>query len=105
MAKGKAGTHTTVIDPAKPLVATLEAHGRVSRGIITPRAGSSSHTIKINPQKGAHRITLVAKNAKQEFHAYGIPLEKLRCLLQTHKNFRNYHLLIAKSTHEASGQL
>lgn len=81
MATGRAGTHSTVIDAARPLVAVLEAHGRVSRGMITARVGSGGHTIKVLPQKGALRVTVTARGAKQELHVYGIPLEKMRELL------------------------
>ncbi|MDR1497808.1 MAG: hypothetical protein LBS59_05275 [Puniceicoccales bacterium] len=81
MAKGRAGTHSSVIEAAKPLVSLLEAHGRVSRGVIEARVGAGGRTIKVLPQRGALRVTVVAKGAKQEFHVYGISIEKVRELL------------------------
>ncbi|MDR0535893.1 MAG: hypothetical protein LBG65_06065 [Puniceicoccales bacterium] len=81
MSKGRAGTHSTVIDAARHLVALLEERGRVSRGVIEARVGSSGHTIKIHGLKGGVRLTVTAKGARQEFHVYGIPLEELRLVL------------------------
>ena len=81
MAKGKAGTHSSVIDAARILVNLIENCGRVSRGVISARVGSGGHTIKILPQKGALRMIVTAKGAKQEFHVYGVPLEKMKEIL------------------------
>jgi hypothetical protein len=64
------------------LVTLLEAHGRVSRGMIAARVGAGGHTIKVLPKKGALRVTVVAKGAKQEFHVYGITQEKMKELLE-----------------------
>ncbi|MDR2845267.1 MAG: hypothetical protein LBV28_04135 [Puniceicoccales bacterium] len=89
MAKGKAGTHSSIIDAAKPLVALMDACGRVSRGVIEARVGAGGHTIKVLPQKGALRVTVVAKGAKQEFHVYGIKLETMKTLLED-KSLRNF---------------
>ncbi|MDR2512916.1 MAG: hypothetical protein LBD01_03860 [Puniceicoccales bacterium] len=81
MAKGKAGTHSSIIDAARTLVGLLEPHGRVSRGMIAARVGSGGHTIKILPQKGALRMTVIAKGARQEFHVYGVSLDKMKEIL------------------------
>ncbi|MDR3229136.1 MAG: hypothetical protein LBT53_06975 [Puniceicoccales bacterium] len=81
MAKGRAGTHTSVIDAAKLFVSLMEACGRVSRGVIAANVGSAGHTIKVLPQRGALRVTVTAKGAKQEFHVYGISLDAMRALL------------------------
>jgi hypothetical protein len=49
--------------------------------MIAARVGSGGHTIKVLPQKGALRVTVVAKGAKQELHVYGITREKMKELL------------------------
>ncbi|MDR2983056.1 MAG: hypothetical protein LBV12_12530 [Puniceicoccales bacterium] len=95
MAKGRAGNHSSVIDAAKTLVALLEEHGRVSRGMIEARVGAGGHTIKILPLDGALRVTVVAKGAKQEFHVYGIPLDKMKVLLAD-KSLKNFLVRIAE---------
>ncbi len=89
MARGRAGTHSTVIDAAQPVVALLEKHGRVSRGIIEARVGAGGHSIKVLPLDGALRVTVVAKGAKQELHVYGISLEKIGELLAD-KSLRHF---------------
>lgn len=80
--KGRAGTHSSVIEPAAPLVAALEKLGRVSRGVIRANAGAAGRSVKALPLEGCIRITVVAKGAKQEFHAYGISMEQLHSALR-----------------------
>ncbi|MDR2863654.1 MAG: hypothetical protein LBV54_07285 [Puniceicoccales bacterium] len=103
MAKGRAGTHSTVIDAAKPLVALLDARGRVSRGVIEARVGAGGHTIKVSPQKGALRVTVVAKGAKQELHVYGVSLEEMKVILAD-KSLRNFLVRIGHPRPDAGHQ-
>lgn len=77
----RAGTHTTIIDVARPLIERLNAVARVSCGVINPRAKSRSRTIKILRLNGGWRLTIVAKNAKQEFHLFDVEFETLRAVL------------------------
>jgi hypothetical protein len=46
--KGRAGTHTTIIEAARPVVKLLEKRGRVSRGVITARRWSTRSIHKSN---------------------------------------------------------
>lgn len=77
----RAGTHTTVIDIARPLIARLHSVARISCGIINPRAKSRSRTIKILRLNGGWRLTVIAKNAKQEFHLFDVEFETLKSIL------------------------
>jgi len=88
-AKGRAGTHSSVIEVAEPLVAELEKLGRVSRGVIRANAKASGRTVKVLPLEGCLRVTVVAKGAKQEFHVYNVSVEQIREILSG-KDFRNF---------------
>lgn len=77
----RAGTHSTVIEAAEPLIRRLDRVARVSRGVIRANARSRARTIKILRLNGGWRLTLVAKNAKQEFHLFDVTLETLRAVL------------------------
>lgn len=79
--KGRAGTHSSVIGVAERLVAEMERHGRVSRGVIKANAGASGRAIKVLSLDAGLRVTVVAKSARQEFHVYGISVSRMRELL------------------------
>ncbi len=78
----RAGTHSTVIEAAESLIRQLDRVARVSRGIIKANARSRARTIKILRLKGGWRLTVVAKNAKQEFHLFDISLAQIRAVLE-----------------------
>jgi len=40
--RGRAGTHTSLTDAARPVAEALERHGRVSRGVIAARVGAKT---------------------------------------------------------------
>ena len=86
---GRAGTHSSVIDAATDLVAALEKLGRVSRGVIRANARASGRSIKALPLEGGLRVTVVAKNARQEFHVYGVSVAQLRDILAA-PEFRSF---------------
>ncbi|MBP3302066.1 MAG: hypothetical protein J6L64_02885 [Opitutales bacterium] len=77
----RAGTHSSIIDAAEPLIARLDRVCRVSRGVIRANARSRSRTIKILRLKGGWRMTVVAKNAKQEFHLFDVSLDEISGIL------------------------
>lgn len=77
----RAGTHSSVIEAAESLIRQLDRVARVSRGIIKANARSRARTIKILRLKGGWRLTVVAKNAKQEFHLFDVSLEQIRAIL------------------------
>lgn len=77
----RAGTHSSVIDAAEPLVEKLDRVCRVSRGVIRANARSRARTIKILRLNGGWRLTVVAKNAKQEFHLFDVSLAQLSEIL------------------------
>ena len=79
--RGRAGTHTTLIEAAVPVAKLLEKHGRVSRGMIEGGIRARSHAIKVLPLPGGLRVTVVSKGSRQELHVYGITLERARALL------------------------
>lgn len=79
--RGRAGTHSSMIEAAEPLVAEMEKLGRVSRGVIKANSGAAGFAIKVLPLDGALRVTVVAKGARQELHVYGISVERMRELL------------------------
>ncbi len=85
----KAGTHSTVIEAAAKLVEKLDKVARVSRGVIKANAKSRSRTIKILRLGGGWRLTLVAKNAKQEFHLFDVSLAQLKEIL-SEKEFSSF---------------
>lgn len=87
--KGRAGTHSSVIDVAEALVAAMERLGRVSRGVIYANAGASGRAIKVLELDGALRVTVVAKGARQEFHVYGVSVPQMRELLDG-KDYRSF---------------
>lgn len=49
--------------------------------MIRANARSRSRTIKILKLNGGWRLTVVAKNAKQEFHLFDVSLEEISDLL------------------------
>ena len=77
----RAGTHSSIIDAAEPLIAKLDRVCRVSCGVIRANARSRSRTIKILRLKGGRRLTVVAKNAKQEFHLFVVSLDEISGIL------------------------
>ena len=77
----RAGTHSNIIDAAEPLIAKLDRVCRVSCGVIRANARSRSRTIKILRLKGGWRLTVVAKNAKQEFHLFDVSLAEISGIL------------------------
>ncbi len=87
--KGRAGSHTTLTEAARPVVEALEKHGRVSRGVIQARVGARRHSIKVVALPGCLRITVVSKGSRQELHAYGITLAKAQTIL-TSTEFSGY---------------
>lgn len=89
--KGRAGTHSSLIEPAESLVAALEKLGRVSRGVIRANAGAAGRSVKALSLDGCLRITVVAKGARQELHAYGISVGQLRAILDN-REFRGFTL-------------
>lgn len=74
--KGRAGSHTTLTEAARPVAEALEKFGRVSRGVIQARVGARRHSIKVAALPGCLRIIVVSKGSRQELHAYGITLPK-----------------------------
>lgn len=89
--KGRAGTHSSVIEAAEPLVAALEKLGRVSRGVIMANAGASGRAIKALPLDGGLRLTVIAKGSRQELHVYGVSLDQLRGVL-ARREYRSFVL-------------
>lgn len=92
--RGRAGTHTTLIEAAVPVAKVLERHGRVSRGMIEGGIRARSHAIKVLPLPGGLRVTVVSKGSRQELHVYGITLERIRVLLAA-PEFAGYNLNFA----------
>ena len=92
--RGRAGTHTSLTDAARPVAEALERRGRVSRGVIEARVGAKALSIKIRPLAGCLRVTVVSKGSRQELHVYGItPEEAVRIL--SGPDFSGYHLNLA----------
>jgi hypothetical protein len=79
--KGRAGTHTTIIEAARPVVKLLEKKGRVSRGVITAGVGARTQSIKVTPLAGALRVVVVSKGSRQELHVYGITMDEAKLII------------------------
>jgi hypothetical protein len=79
--RGRAGTHTTLTDAARPVAEALERHGRVSRGVITAGLGARTFSIKVVPITGALRVTVVSKGSRQDLRVYGLSVERVRAIL------------------------
>jgi hypothetical protein len=79
--RGRAGTHTTLTDAARPVAAALERHGRVSRGVITAGLGARTFSIKVVPITGGLRVTVVSKGSRQDLRVYGLTVERVRAIL------------------------
>lgn len=90
-ARGRAGSHTTLIEAAVPLVRRLDRLGRVSRGMIEAGIGARGHAVKVTPLPGCLRLTVVSKGSRQELHAYGIPLQAVAAILAD-PEFRAYKI-------------
>jgi hypothetical protein len=88
-ARGRAGSHTTLIEAAVPVVRRLDRLGRVSRGMIEAGIGARGHAIKVTPLAGGLRLTVVSKGSRQELHVYGVPLAAVASLL-AEPEFRAY---------------
>ncbi len=92
--RGRAGTHTTITDAARPVVEAFERHGRVSRGVIEARVGAKSLSIKVVPLEGCLRVTVVSKGSRQELHVYGVTPTQARKILSI-AALSGYYLNIA----------
>ena len=93
--RGRAGTHTTLTDAARPVAAALERHGRVSRGVITAGLGARTFSIKVVPITGALRVTVVSKGSRQDLRVYGLSVERVRAILGG-PDFSHYLLNLPK---------
>jgi hypothetical protein len=92
--RGRAGTHTSLTDAARPVAEALERHGRVSRGVIAARVGAKGLSIKIMKLGGGLRLTVVSKGSRQELHVYGITAERAGEILSG-SDFSGYKLNFA----------
>jgi len=79
--KGRAGTHTTIIEAARLVVKLLEKKGRVSRGVSTAGVGARTQSIKVTPLAGALRVVVVSKGTRQELHVYGITMDEAKLII------------------------
>lgn len=93
----RAGTHSSVIDAAETLVERLDRICRVSCGVIRANARSRSRTIKLLKLNGGWRLTVVAKNAKQEFHLFDVSLEEISDLLSA-REFASFEKNLPENT-------
>ena len=93
--RGRAGTHTTLTDAARPVAEALERHGRVSRGVITAGLGARTFSIKVVPITGALRVTVVSKGSRQDLRVYGLTAERVRAILGG-PDFSHYLLNLPK---------
>jgi hypothetical protein len=92
--RGRAGTHTSLTDAARPVAEALERHGRVSRGVISARVYAKGLSIKIMKLGGGLRLTVVSKGSRQELHVYGITSERAGEILSG-PDFSGYKLKFA----------
>jgi hypothetical protein len=92
--RGRAGTHTSLTDAARPVAEALERHGRVSRGVIAARVGAKTLSIKVMKIGGGLRVTVVSKGSRQELHVYGITVERVGEILSG-PDFSGYKLNFA----------
>ncbi len=90
-ARGRAGSHTTLIEAAVPVVAALEPLGRVSRGMIEAGIGARGHAVKVVALAGCLRVTVVSKGSRQELHVYGVTPAQAAAALSG-PAFRSYKL-------------
>ena len=93
--RGRAGTHTTLTDAARPVAEALERHGRVSRGVITAGLGARTFSIKVVPITGGLRVTVVSKGSRQDLRVYGLTAERVRAILAG-PDFSHYLLNLPK---------
>ena len=93
--RGRAGTHTTLTDAARPVAEALERHGRVSRGVITAGLGARTFSIKVLPITGGLRVTVVSKGSRQDLRVYGLTTERVRTILAG-PDFAHYLLNLPK---------
>lgn len=92
--RGRAGTHTSLTDAARPVAEALERHGRVSRGVIGARVGAKTLSIKVMTLGGGLRVTVVSKGSRQELHVYGLTAERVGEILAG-PDFSGYRLNFA----------
>ena len=92
--RGRAGTHTSLTDAARPVAEALECHGRVSRGVIAARVGAKTLSIKVMKLGGGLRVTVVSKGSRQELHVYGLTAERVGEILSG-PDFAGYKLNFA----------
>lgn len=92
--RGRAGSHTSLTDAARPVAEALERHGRVSRGVISARVRASTLSIKVMKLGGGLRVTVVSKGSRQELHVYGLTAERVGAILSD-PDFAAYKLNFA----------
>lgn len=92
--RGRAGTHTSLTDAARPVAEVLERHGRVSRGVIAARVGAKTLSIKVMKLGGGLRVTVVSKGSRQELHVYGLTAARVGEILSG-PDFSGYKLNFA----------
>lgn len=81
--RGRAGTHTTLIEAAVPVVVALEKLGRVSRGIIKGGIRARSHAVKVLKLRSGLRVTVVSMGSCQELHVYDVTLAQAAQALES----------------------
>ena len=92
--KRMAGTHTTVIDGASPVLETillLFPKIRIQNGYIEAGIGAKGQSIKITKLPTAIQMVIVIKSSKQTFIIYGeCELEKINETLKNNKKIRGF---------------
>jgi hypothetical protein len=97
--KRMAGTHTTVIDAAQPVVEIIRSsfpQARIQNGFITAGINAKSQSVKIKKLATSIEVIVVSKVTKQSLIIYGeCEVEKLVSVLKSHKRLRG--LIIKES--------
>lgn len=92
--KRKAGTHTSVISAASPILDLLIAtfpNIRISNGFIEAGIGARNQSIKLTTTSTMTQMTIVTKVTKQTFMIYGnLTAEKIASTLKNHRKARGF---------------
>lgn len=83
--KGITGTHTTVIDGAKPVVAALKKSGAdLSLGVIDGRTGARVMKLILSGETNNLKLQVLVNSAKQYLSVFGLTKDAaLECLEKT----------------------
>lgn len=94
--KNMSGSHTSVIDPADPilrLIKKIYPDVRIQNGHIIGKAGARAKSVKFSSKDTCILLIVVSKATRQEFRIYGnVNIATIQEALTRDKKIRDYFI-------------